>query len=118
MKKSMLLLAALFGIMLTIKAQSKSSPTTPNDVVFMDHVIRIYEAPSGYLYDIFYQNNLIIRQDKNPFDQTTNGLQTKEDAIKIAKWQIIHIDPLHRQEKKGPQQIPNSVARQLQISTN
>jgi hypothetical protein len=118
MKKSMLLLAALFVVMLTIKAQSKSSPKTPNDVVFMDHVIRLYEAPSGYLYDIFYQNNLVIHQNKNPFDQTPNGLSTKEDAIKIAKWQIIHIDPLHRQKNKGPQEIPNSVARQLKISSN
>lgn len=113
----MLLLAALFGVMLTIKAQSKSSPKTPNEVVFMDHVIRLYEAPSGYLYDIIYQNNISIHQDKNPFDQTTNGLSTKEDAIKIAKWQIIHIDPLHRQESKGAQQIPNSVARQLKLSS-
>ena len=118
MKKSVLLVAALFGIVLTIKAQSKISPKTLNDVVFMDHVIRIYEAQSGYLYDIFYQNSIIIHQDKNPFDQSTNGLQTKDDAIKIAKWQIIHIDPLHRPEKKGPQQIPHSVARQLKINLN
>jgi|SRR6185436_14889274 hypothetical protein len=118
MKKSMLLLAALFCVLLTIEAQSKSSLKTPNDVVFMDHVIRLHKGSSGYLYDVFYQNNLVIHQDKNPFDQTTNGLRTEEDAIKIAKWQIIHIDPLHRQQKKGPEQIPSSVARQLQISSN
>ena len=114
----MLLLAALFGVMLTIKAQSKSLPKTPNEVVFMDHVIRLYESPSGYLYDIFYQNNLVIHQNKNPFDQTTNGLSTREDAVKIAKWQVIHIDPSHRQENKGAQQVPNSVARQLKINAN
>jgi hypothetical protein len=118
MKKSMLLLAALFCVLLTIEAQSKSSPKTPNDVVFMDHVIRLYKGSSGYLYDVFYQNNLVIHQDKNPFDQTTNGLRTEEDAIKIAKWQIIHLDPLLRQKTKTPQEIPNSVARQLKISSN
>jgi hypothetical protein len=123
MKKSILLLAALFTAMLTLKSQSlksqsQSFPKPPNDVLFMDHVIRLHKAPSGYLYDIFYQNNLIIHQDKNPFDQTTNGLRTKEDAIKLAKWQVIHLYPLHRQKISGPQEIPNSVARQLKISSN
>src|SRR5689334_18364300 len=118
MKKSMLLVAALLTAMLAIQAQSKTSPKISNDVVFMDHVIRVYKVPSGYLYNVFYQNTIIIQQNKNPFDKSANGLQTEEDAIKIAKWQIIHLDPLHRQRPMGPQELPNAVARQLKISSN
>ena len=126
MKKRLLLLALVSALVVALNAQTSDPVKNPkeisfNEISFHGHVIRLYKtAASGYLYDIFFQNNLVIHQNENPFTGAAAGLSTKEDALKIAKWQIIHLYPNNRNGQPGNnlQKIPIEVARQLNISVN
>ena len=120
MKKLVLLLVAS-TIFVALNAQIQDSKKSPNEFFFHNHLIRIHKATSsGYLYDIFFQSKLVIQQKQNPFTGTSDGLKTKDDALKIAKWQIIHLYPSNRNGQPGNnlQKIPMAVARQLDISVN
>lgn len=118
MKKFVLLTAVLLSAVLSLKAQAKSSPKNQDVVFFMNHVIQLHKASTGYLYVVYYQSNLVLNQNTNPFNQTKNGFLNKEDALKIAKWQIIHFNQSNLRQMKAPQHIPGAVARQLKISNN
>ena len=119
MEKRLLILPLVLTIMVELNAQTSDLNKNSNEISFNGHVIRVYRTTSsGYIYDIFFQNHLIIHQNNNPFTGSADGLRTKEDGLKIAKWQIIHLDPLHRQPISGPQKVPIEVARQLKISGN
>lgn len=107
------------AIVVDLNAQTPESAKSSNEISFQHHVIRVYKtSSSGYLYDIFFKNNLVIHQNVNPFTETGEGLRTKEDAFKIAKWQIIQMFANKRNSQPGInlQKIPMEVARQLNIS--
>ena len=68
MKTRLLFIAVLSTISLASYAQVADSAKSSNEIAFNGYVIRIYKtAPAGYGYDIFYQNNLVIHQQNNPF---------------------------------------------------
>ena len=115
------MLALASAIVAELNAQAPDPTKNSNEISFNNHVIRVYKtSSSGYLYDIFFKNKLVIRQHDNPFTKAPDGLKTKEDALKIAKWQIIHLYPNNRNGQPGNnlQKIPTAVARQLNISVN
>jgi hypothetical protein len=115
MKTRLLFIAVLSAISFALNAQNADSSS--NETLFDGHIIRIYKnVATGYGYDIFYQDNLIIHQKSNPFTASPDGLKNKEDALKIAKWQIIHLPPANHQMVQGRQTIPMEVARQLNIT--
>jgi len=121
MKKQLLMFALVSAIVVELNAQTPPSIKKPNEIIFNNHVIRVYKtSSSGYLYDIFFKDNPVIQQKDNPFTGNSDGLKTKEDALKIAKWQIIHLYPNNRNGQPGNnlQKIPMEVARQLNISAN
>ena len=118
MKTRLLLIAILSTISFELNAQNADSTKRPNEILFNGYTIRTYKAATGYGYDIFYQNNLVIHQKNNPFTASPDGLKNKEDALKIAKWQIIHLNPVNHQMVQGRQTIPMEVARQLNIIVN
>jgi len=114
MKKRLLLstLLAVFSVLLY--GQSNAS----NEISFNGHSIRVFKLGSGgYGYDISYQNRLVIHQSKNPFNESASGLKTAEDALKLAKWQTLHLNPTS-QTAMPSKAIPRQVARQLNIDTN
>jgi len=119
MKTSLLLLAVACLMLVQLHAQSTASAKAPDEILFFGHTIRVYKATSpGFLYDILLQNKLIIHQSSNPFTGSPDGLKTQDDAIKVAKWQIVHFDPMHRQALNNNQLLPKEVARQLSIEFN
>ena len=115
------MLALVSAIVVELNAQTPESAKNSNEISFKNHLIRLHKtASSGYLYDIYFNNNLVIHQNVNPFTGTPDGLTTKEDALKIAKWQIIQLYPGNRngQPKNNSEKVPIEVARQLNISVD
>jgi hypothetical protein len=118
MKKRLLLLASLCCFLIVIHAQTTSIAPAANNTFFNGHLIRLFKtAYGGYGYDIFYQSRLVVHQSKNPFTKTEIGLKTPEDALKLAKWQVLHLNPA-RQSELPDKTIPRQVAVQLNIDTN
>ena len=119
MKTRLLFIVLLSGISIALNAQNADSMKISNEIFFNGHVIRIIKSSAvGYGYDIFYQNNLLIHQRDNPFTKSPDGLKNKEDVVRIAKWQIIHLIPVNHQMILAAQTVPMEVARQLNIAVN
>lgn len=80
-----------------IAAQAqKHEPVNPqkDKQDFEGYTIRLLPTMDGtYGYDILKGNQPIIHQDRNPFTFSSKGLARKEDAFKLAQWQI--------QQRKG-----------------
>ena len=118
MKNRLLLIAVFSAIMFQLHAQTKDLKNT-SDVVFNGLTIRVYKTiGTGYGYDIFYNSSLLIHQNNNPFTGSPEGLKNKEDALKLAKWQVIHLNPISHQLPPGMQIVPKAVAQQLKITTD
>lgn len=118
MKNRLLLIAVFSAITFHLHSQT-SDQKNSDEIVFNNHTIRVYKtAGTGYGYDIFYNNNLLIHQNNNPFTGSPEGLKNKEDALKLAKWQVIHLNPVTHQLPQGIQPVPKEVAQQLKIATN
>lgn len=119
MKTRLLLIAVLTAISFSLHAQTADSTKLSNGVLFNGYTIRIFKtAGSGYGYNIFYQNRLEIHQEHNPFTNAPGGLKIKDDALRIAKWQVIHLNPTDQRIAQSPQTVPIEVAHQLNITLN
>lgn len=119
MKTRLLLIAVLSAMSFALHAQNADSAKSSNEIFFNGHVIRIFKAgANGYGYDVFYQNSLVIHQINNPFTVSPGGLKNKDDAIRIAKWQTMHLNPANPHMATGSQTVPIQVARQLNIAVN
>ncbi|MEO6719635.1 MAG: DUF4907 domain-containing protein [Ferruginibacter sp.] len=117
MKRRFLLLTPLLALSFLSHAQS-ASPAIPTEIQFNGHSIRLFQTLNhGFGYDIYYKNALVVHQDVNPYNKSTEGIKNKDDAIKTAKWQVLHLSPADRQQMKK-QAIPIEVAQQLNIQTN
>jgi hypothetical protein len=56
---------------------------------FKGYTIRLLPAMGGtYGYDIVKGKQRVVHQSYNPFTNSPMGLRKKEDAYKIAQWQI------------------------------
>src|ERR1700748_3587844 len=101
MKNRFLFIAVFSAIMFQLQAQTKDLQRTSEDG-FNGHTIRVYKTiGTGDGYDIFYKSKLLIHQNNNPFTGSPNGLKNKEDALKLAKWQVIHLNPVTHQLPPG-----------------
>jgi hypothetical protein len=112
---------------------------------YKGYTIRLLPAIGGtYGYDIVKGKQRVVHQAYNPFTSSPMGLSKKEDAYKVAKWQIQQLNEgkelsagrpmdqesdtklppalarnLHRQGSNGPrinQRISKKVAEELQIN--
>lgn len=119
MKTRLLFIAVLSAMSFTLHAQIADSTKNSNEILFNGHIIRIYKtAATGYGYDIFYQYRLVIHQQNNPFTASPGGLKNKDDALRIAKWQVLHLNPANQHMIQSRQAVPMEVARQLNITVN
>ena len=89
MKKINLAFCLLFfGMAVLAQKQEPVNPQKDRQE-FEGYIIRLLPAMSGtYGYDIFKGNERVLHQSRNPFTFSPMGLRTKEDAYKIAQWQI------------------------------
>src|SRR5215467_12467076 len=90
MKKRLPLLAFFCVILITSRAQTNATTKDQKDLFFIGHTIHLFKTGTGYGYDISYRNRLWTHQAVNPFTADPNGLQKEEDAIKLAKWEVVH----------------------------
>ena len=106
-------------IVFTLVSKSQPSETGSNDkniVMFNNYTIQLkLLSDNGYGYDIIYQKKLLVHQDRNPFTLEPGGLKSKEDAVRLAKWQVLRLMPSSKQQFLNNPQIPVEVARQLNI---
>jgi hypothetical protein len=119
MKKRLLLLTALAALFSLCDGQTTNPAKTPDDIQFNGYQIHLFQtADHGYGYDILYQNALVHHQNNNPYTNLPGGLRNAEDAVKTAKWQVIHLSPSGKQLQPRRQTIPMAVATQLKIALN
>jgi hypothetical protein len=119
MKNKLLLLTVFCALFFASRSQTNKLLEDSNDIPFNGYVIKVFKnSNQGYGYDIFSRNALVLHQDTNPYTNSTSGIKLKEDAIKTAKWQIIHLPASNNQQQKPRQSIPVEVARQLNVSLN
>jgi len=102
----------------TSHAQTIATTKDQRDLFFIGHTIHLFKTGTGYGYDISYHNRLWTHQAVNPFTSDPNGLQKEEDAIKLAKWQVVHFHQFGpRPAITANKTLPKNLANQLKIST-
>src|SRR4051794_30252844 len=102
-------------------AQKQEPVNTQKDrQEFEGYTIRLLPAMSGtYGYDIFKGKERVLHQSRNPFTFSTVGLYSKEDAYKIAQWQIKQLKGREGLTAGKPfnagsdRRLPPNLARQL-----
>jgi hypothetical protein len=128
----MLMLAQSIAIILF--AQTGDPVDPKNDKIeFEGYTIRLIPAMGGtYGYDILKGNSLVVHQSMNPFTMEPMGLRKKNDAYKVARWQVQQLKeqnpqgfspPGHAPRRPSPatvqprfnQSIPKKVAGELNI---
>lgn len=83
-------------------------PANPfkDKLVYHGYTIRIIPAfASGYGYAIFQGKKLLVHQDYNPFTMSPSGLHEKDDAYKVAKWEVDQIKASKKAEEEEVNRI-------------
>jgi hypothetical protein len=116
MKRRLFFIAAFVAIFFI--AQAQTNPTQSSDKIsFNGYTIHLQKtAAGGYVYDVLSKNSIVIHQIDNPFTGSADGFIKKEDAVKAAKWQTAHINPVNGKLMPNSQKLPAEVAKQLNIS--
>lgn len=82
------------------------------------YTIRLIPAVNGaYGYAVFKGKELKIHQSYNPFTLSPNGLDSKEDAYKIAKWQINQLEEKSTVDKKKETEVNKNVPNSPQVDS-
>jgi hypothetical protein len=77
-----------------------------------------------YGYDIVKGKQRVVHQSYNPFTSSPMGLSRKEDAYKVAQWQIEQLNkgehlPTGRSlDQKSNTKLPPALARNLHMQGN
>jgi hypothetical protein len=93
------------SIAIALFAQT-GDPVDPqkDKIEFEGYTIRLTPASGGtYGYDIFKGNTLVVHQSMNPFTMEPRGLRKKEDAYKVARWQV---QQLNKENNQPPGFMP------------
>jgi hypothetical protein len=145
MKKLNLALSLLLLSMVAWAQRGEPVNPQKDQQVYQGYTIRLLPAMAGsYGYQIVKGNQLFVFQYRNPFTGSQDGLRKKEDAYKVAQWQIrqllagkpstqdmrltqgkdLNLPPALRQKlqmqgNRSPwinQRLSNKVAEELQIN--
>ncbi len=102
------------------KAQQRpTGPYTIGEMNFEGYLIRVVPINSnGYGYNIFFKNKMVVQQLNNPFTSSPLGLKNKEEAYKLAKWQVQQLHQRRSSALTKNQRFSRSVTKQLSISSN
>jgi hypothetical protein len=120
MKRCLLLFITFLSFSCFGQTQPKASNAqAPVVQVFMDRIIKLNAlAEGGYGYDILYQGKLLVSQMRNPFTNSQKGLPGKEDAFRIARWQVQQLAGGMPPNFFSGQPLPTALAKQLGINLN
>lgn len=118
MKRLLLIFATLLSLSCVGQTSTNATNTQTLPVqVFMDRVIKLNTlAEGGYGYDILYQGRPVVSQTLNPFTFSPKGLSSKEDAFKVARWQVQQLATGTPATAISNQPLPVALAKQLNIS--
>ena len=101
-----------------IKAQTKNNYSSSQSN-FEGYVIRLLPVNNnGFGYNVYFKSRMVIQQTSNPFTLSPLGFRNREDALKMAKWQVqqLHHQPTAVLIKN--QRVSKDVARKLSVSIN
>jgi len=91
----------------------------PDQQTFKGYLITVQHAIAGaYGYDISKEGKVLISQRTNPFNHSPIGLAKKEDAIKVAKWQIAQINAGSTPTRLTHSPLPKNLSRELNIQVH
>jgi hypothetical protein len=87
---------------------------------FKGFTIRLFPAMGGtYGYDIAKGKQALVHQSSNPFTNSPLGLYNKEDAYKVAQWQIKQLNEGKElsagrsRDQQSNTKLPPALARRL-----
>ena len=81
-----IVIVLLLAIFFIIRAQSKQHTSiSKNSYLNANIQVKTYKAESGWGYDIYENNKLLIHQSSIPALPGNNGFTTQADAQKVAK---------------------------------
>jgi hypothetical protein len=72
----------------------------------------------GFGYNVYFKGKMIIQQMNNPFTLSPLGFKNREDAYKMARWQVLQQHHQHVTALIKNQRVSKDVARQLSVSMN
>jgi|GEM_PF-3675015 hypothetical protein len=114
-----ILMACLPLAILWTAAFGNSGSGTRNGIdklFFEGYLIKVIPlGKEGYGYRIYYQQRLVVSHMNNPFTMDPTGLSRKEDAFKVAEWQIFQMRQRPNHGWTGRQMLSMDVARKLQV---
>lgn len=118
MKRLLFFSVTLLSLSCVAQDQSKPvQPSVPIIQTFLDHVIKLkVNADGGYGYEVLFHGRILINQQLNPFNLSPKGLSSKEDALKIAQWQVRQLATGVPLPAITGQSLSSAIARQLNIS--
>jgi hypothetical protein len=109
----------LFSLVGAKAQQGVTGPYTIGEIIFEGYLIRVVPINSnGFGYSIFFKNKMVVQQQNNPFTSSPLGLKNKEEAYKLAKWQVQQLHQRRSSALIKNQRFSGSVAKQLSISSN
>jgi hypothetical protein len=80
------LLTVLSIFLVNAQAVYSNGPKREN---YMGYMIKILPVSgNGYGYDLFFKGMMVVHEPINPFTMSPLGLSKKEDALRVAHWQI------------------------------
>jgi hypothetical protein len=119
MKKSTIVGVLILFYLAGSGAQSEGIGGGSDNSVYMGYLIKLLPAGSnGFGYEIFFRSRMVVYQSNNPFTLAPTGLRNREDALKIAKWQV---EQIWHEKARGiikNRLLSRKIAKQLKISVN
>jgi hypothetical protein len=88
----------------------------PDQLEYKGYIISVQNALGGnYGYDISKEGKVLISQRRNPFNNSPVGLRSKDDVIKVAKWQISQFTASTQPTALMNAPLPKNLHRELNI---
>jgi hypothetical protein len=84
---------------------------------YKGQLIKIVPSRSGgYGYSVYSRNHLVALQSGNPFSMAPSGLKSKNDALKVAFWEVDQLGHTPRAHPMINQRLPKDLAAKLMIN--
>ena len=112
-----------FGLLLSLYEMKAQAPQKMciafHKPLFEGYLIRVLPVNNnGFSYNVYFKGKMIMQQMINPFNLSPLGFRSKEDAFKMARWQIQQQHHQHTTALIKNQRVSKDVARQLSVSVN
>jgi|HubBroStandDraft_6_1064221.scaffolds.fasta_scaffold3010754_1 hypothetical protein len=119
LNKNILLLTILVVSVNSSRGQQTFGGKDNDKMLIQGYLVRLLpKNNNGFGYDIFYKDRMVVHQTSNPFTLSPIGMNSKEDVLKIAKWQIKQHQANRNHFLVKNQFLSKDIAKKLDISIN